>query len=90
MRTSRSVAHEMGHDYDVTVATSDGLEQMIIRGWSQISARPEEELDHMREPPWEQDLDKTHGTKNYLFEHMDESLYSRWKRFVLGKNEDNK
>lgn len=26
------LAHQMGRDYDVTVATSDGLEQLIIRG----------------------------------------------------------
>ena len=26
------LAHKMGRDYDVTVATSDGLEQLIIRG----------------------------------------------------------
>ena len=26
------LAHKIGRDYDVTVATSDGLEQLIIRG----------------------------------------------------------
>ena len=26
------LAHRIGHDYQVTVATSDGLEQLIIRG----------------------------------------------------------
>ncbi|MDD3220002.1 MAG: TetM/TetW/TetO/TetS family tetracycline resistance ribosomal protection protein [Lachnospiraceae bacterium] len=87
------VAHEMGRDYDVTVATSDGLEQMIIRGAGcrLLSARDlEEELDHMQQELREQHLDKTHGTKNYLFEHMDESLLQQMEEIRLGKNEDNK
>ena len=62
-------AHEHGRKYDVTVATSDGLEQIIIRGQGcqLLSARDlEAEVKAMENTLRQDYLDKQPGGKNLL------------------------
>lgn len=68
-------AHENGRKYDVTVATSDGLEQIIIRGQgcALLSARDfEKEVRTARENMAESYNARKKEGKNYLGEHMPE------------------
>jgi len=61
-------AHEHGRKYDVTVATSDGLEQIIIigQGCHLISAREfEKEVQHTGKQIQEEYLDKQKQNKQY-------------------------
>lgn len=78
-------AHENGRKYDVTVVTSDGLEQIIIRGQGcrLISSREfetvvEEALQQFRR----EYLEKLSGesTKNYLFDTVPKEEISQIKR----------
>jgi len=62
-------AHVMGGRYNVTVATSDGTEQVIIRseGCSLLSAHDfKEEIERVNRQIREEHLDKQHRTGNYL------------------------
>ncbi len=66
-------AHENGKKYDVTVATSDGLEQIIIRGQGckLLSARDlQEEIRLMNEKMREDILDKQVSEKRYLLDEV--------------------
>lgn len=64
-------AHDNKKQYDITVATSDGLEQIIIRGQGcrLLSARDlREEIRASREKLKEEYLDRKQGDKNYLLD----------------------
>ena len=64
-------AYEHGQKYDVTVATSDGLEQIIIRGQgcSLLSAREfQEEVKRTSEKIREDYLEKQSTEKNYMLD----------------------
>lgn len=64
-------AHENGRKYDITVATSDGLEQIIIRGQGcrLLSARDLREEIQMTKARLKEDfLDKRENEKNYLLD----------------------
>lgn len=66
-------AHENGRKYQVTVATSDGLEQIIIRGQGclLLSARElKEEVERNRKFVREEYLEKQQSGKNRLMEGM--------------------
>lgn len=66
-------AHENGRKYDVTVATSDGLEQIIIRGQGckLLSARDlQEDIRLMSEKMREDFLDKQVSEKRYLMDEV--------------------
>lgn len=83
-------AHEMGRKYRVTVATSDGLEQMIIRGQGCIlmSANDLKE-DIMRVG---QQIEEERGNlpkpgKNYLFANVEKELAEYLEAVRLGKIE---
>ena len=68
-------AHENGRKYDVTVATSDGLEQIIIRGQGckLLSARElREEIERTEKVIQEDYLSKQTKGKNLLGESMPE------------------
>lgn len=81
-------AHEMGRKYRVTVATSDGLEQMIIRGQGcilmsandlkedimRVGQRIEEERGNLPKPG-----------KNYLFANVEKELAEYLEAVRLGK-----
>ena len=68
-------AHENGRKYDVTVATSDGLEQIIIRGQgcSLLSARELlEEVNLANQKLREKYLEKQQKDRSYLLDSMSE------------------
>ena len=68
-------AHENGRKYDVTVATSDGLEQIIIRGQgcSLLSARELlEEVNLANQTLREKYLEKQQKDRSYLLDSMSE------------------
>lgn len=81
-------AHEIGRKYHVTVATSDGLEQIIIRGQgcTTMSARElKEEVERMNQEIRENYMEKVPGNKNYLFDSLPEELAEQLKEVRLGK-----
>lgn len=85
------VVHVIGRKYHVTVATSDGVEQVITvgQGASLISARElEEEVEIMKRELREQYLNRHRGGKNYLFDHMEEGLAEQMERIRLGEEKD--
>ncbi len=82
---------KIGRKYQVTVATSDALEQVIImgKGAHRMSAAGlKEEVKIMREEIKKEFLNKTPEDKNYLFDHMDEKMAEHMERLRLGKRED--
>ena len=85
------LAHEIGRKYNVTVATSDGLEQLIIRGQGcrLLSAKElREEIEYMKQELRREYLEKhPQGQKNYLFDHMEEELAFYMEQVRLGKQE---
>ena len=85
------LAHEMGRKYHVTVATSDGLEQLIIRGQgcALLSAQDlYEEIEFMEAELRREYLEKfPKGDKNYLFDHAKEELARDLKQVRLGKKQ---
>ncbi len=84
------VVHEIGRKYHVTVVTSDGVEQVVTlgQGGTLISAREFlEEVKLMRKQIEEEYGDKVCGTKNYLFDTMDEELLREMEEVRLGKKE---
>lgn len=83
-------AHEIGHKHDVTVATSDGLEQVIIRGQGckLLSARELlEEIQLARAQVMEEAEKKTESGRNYLFDHMEKDMAKQMEQIRLGKEE---
>lgn len=75
-------AHENGRKYDVTVATSDGLEQIIIRGQgcSLLSARELlEEVNLANQTLREKYLEKQQKDRSYLLDSMSEEELKKIK-----------
>lgn len=76
-------AHENGRKYDVTVATSDGLEQVIIRGQgcSLISAREfEEEINSKQKLLREEYLEKQPQGKVRIEDTLDDKTLEQIKQ----------
>ncbi|MCM1162593.1 MAG: TetM/TetW/TetO/TetS family tetracycline resistance ribosomal protection protein [Roseburia sp.] len=70
-------AHENGRKYRVTVATSDGLEQIIIRGQgcSLISARElQEEIRQANEGICREYVQNQQGNRQYLLDSLTEEV----------------
>lgn len=70
-------AHEIGHRYDVTVVTSDGLEQIIITGagCKLISAREfEKEIQRMEENIRTEYLETQKTGKRYLLDDVSDEV----------------
>ena len=85
-------AHEMGKRYQVTVATSDGLEQIIIRGQgcAMMSARElKEEIDRINQEIRREYVEQFPRSKNYLFDYLPKELSEQMEAIRLGK-EDKK
>ncbi|SHJ81944.1 translation factor GTPase family protein [Hespellia stercorisuis] len=84
-------AHEMGRKYHVTVATSDGTEQVIIRskGCFLLSSRElKEEIARTNREIREAHIDNPQGkekSSNYLFDHMPEELAEQMEEIRLGR-----
>lgn len=75
-------AHENGKKYRVTVATSDGLEQMIIRGQGcgLLSARElREEIEEAGRKICEDYSGRQPNGKNYLFDSLPEEIAEKIK-----------
>ena len=69
--------HEIGRKYQVTVATSDGLEQVIImgQGAARLSASGLRELVELTGNELRESLEqKPVGAKNYLFENLSDEV----------------
>ncbi len=80
--------HEIGRKYRVTVATSDGLEQVIIRGQGAalLSARElREEIILIEEEIRRESEQRRQKGKQYLFDHLDEDLADYMEDVRLGK-----
>ena len=83
-------AHEIGRKYQVTVATSDGMEQIIIRGQGCImmSARElREEIDRINQEIREAYVEQFPGSKNYLFDYLPEDLAAKLNEVRLGRGD---
>lgn len=83
-------AHEIGRKYHVTVATSDGTEQVIIRGQgcSLLSAKElKEEIELVNRELRKEYLNRPGHDKNYLFQWMDEETAKLMEEVRLGKSE---
>ena len=82
------VAHEIGRKYEVTVATSDGTEQVIIRGQGcrLLSAKElHTEIGLAQKELRENHMEKAESTKNYLFHYLDEETAKEMEEVRLGK-----
>lgn len=81
------LAHQMGRSHRVTVATSDGLEQLIIYGQGCLlmsASDLKEDMERVRrEVKEEQERLKKPG-KNYLFQGVDEELRAYLDQVRLG------
>lgn len=83
-------AHRLGRNNQVTVATSDALEQVIIygQGARRMSARELlEEVELTREQIREVWCLKHSDAKNYLFDHLPEEMADLMEDVRLGKKE---
>ncbi len=82
------VVHTIGRKYHVTVVTSDGVEQVIIRGQgaSLMSSREfVEEYDLVRAQIREEAERRSTVSHNYLIDHMDDDLAEHVKDVRLGR-----
>ena len=80
--------HEIGRKYQVTVATSDALEQVIIlgQGGNRLSAANLlEEVEAVEAEISKKVQKKTPKEKNYLFDHLDEEMADLKEEVRLGK-----
>ena len=84
------VTHEIGKGRRVRVATSDGMEQVIIlgQGGQRMSARELlEDVIEVSHQIRETARQKSSSEKNYLFDHLDEETATRMERIRLGEEE---
>ena len=81
--------HDMIKRYDVTVATSDGIEQIIIRGKGAILISAREflkDLEDTKEAFRKEHIEKTSVT-NRLFDSLEGELKEKIENIRLGKKE---
>lgn len=82
--------HELGRQYQVTVATSDALEQMIIlgQGAQRISAKGFlEEIMAVNQEIREEHLNKQPKNSQYLFENLSEELSDLMDDIRMGRKD---
>lgn len=80
--------HEIGRKYQVTVATSDALEQVIIlgQGGRRLSAAGlRDEIDYTLQQMREEYLEQNMSQKSRLFESMPETMADLMEDIRLGK-----
>lgn len=80
--------HEIGRKYQVTVATSDALEQVIIlgQGGNRLSAANLlEEVEAVEAEISKKVKKEAPKEKNYLFDHLDEEMADLMEEVRLGK-----
>ena len=81
--------HKIGRQYQVTVATSDGLEQIIIMGQGahRISAQGlKKEIEDTEKTAREEWHQRRQSSKTYLFDHMSEEMQEQMEKIRLGEN----
>lgn len=84
------VTHEIGRKHQVTVATSDGLEQLIIMGQGarRLSARElKEEIMSTNKELRDLFIDRQTGEKRYLFDALPEEFARHMEDVRLGRKE---
>ena len=84
------VVHQIGRKYHVTVATSDGVEQVVTlgQGGKLISAREfREEVEIVRRQIQEEWEHHRESGKNYLFDHMGDAMREEMNEVRLGRKE---
>jgi predicted RNA-binding protein with PIN domain len=80
------VTHEIGRKYQVTVATSDKLEQMIVWGQGALRLSAIGLLEEMeRENRINQSKQRNQSGRNYLFDHLPEDLIGMMEEVRLGE-----
>ncbi|MDO5337871.1 MAG: TetM/TetW/TetO/TetS family tetracycline resistance ribosomal protection protein [Eubacteriales bacterium] len=80
--------HRIGRQYQVTVATSDGLEQVIILGQGAVRLSASGLLEEIREARREmrkEYLGASRGGKTYLFDSLSEEMAGLMEEVRLGK-----
>ena len=80
--------HEIGRKYQVTVATSDALEQVIILGQGAArmsAANLREEVELMNQEIREHYIEKTKKSSTYLFENLSGDLSELMEDVRLGR-----
>jgi small GTP-binding protein len=85
-------AHEIGRKYQVTVATSDGLEQIIIRGQgcAMMSARElKSEIERINREIRMEYVEQFPQSKNYLFDYLPDELAAHLNEVRMGKKSFN-
>ena len=85
--------HEIGRKYQVTVATSDRLEQVIIlgQGGTRMSARElREDMELVAGQIREETEKKQMRDKNYLFDGLDREAAEYIESVRLGKKETDR
>ena len=83
-------AHEIGKKYEVTVATSDALEQVIVMGQGarRLSAQGlREELELANAQIRTTVQERKEEGKNYLFHHLPEEMTEMMEDIRLGKRQ---
>lgn len=81
--------HRISRQYQVTVATSDGLEQVIIMGQGahRISAQGlKKEIEDTEKTAREEWHQRRQSSKTYLFDHMSEEMQEQMEKIRLGEN----
>lgn len=84
------VVHELGKTYQVTVATSDKLEQMIIlgQGGNLLSAQGlKEEIERIGAQIRSVCLDKQNNNRNLLFHYLTDEMADYMEDVRLGKKD---
>ncbi|MGI6069476.1 MAG: NYN domain-containing protein [Blautia sp.] len=85
--------HEIGRKYHVTVATSDGLEQVIIlgQGGHLLSAKEFKEEIRLVQEQIREEAGGNHSPRgNYLFDNLSPDLADYMEEIRLGKKESDK
>ena len=80
---------KISRNHEVTVATSDALEQVIILGQGarrMSAAGIREEMELAREELKAEHLSKGARLRHYLFDHLEEETAKEMERVRLGKD----
>lgn len=82
--------HRIGRQYQVTVATSDGLEQVIIlgQGASRLSAQGlKKEIEDAEKKGKQEWRSRRQSSKNYLFDNVSEELSAHLEKIRMGEEQ---
>lgn len=82
--------HRIGRQYQVTVATSDALEQMIIlgQGANRLSAQGlKKEIEDAEKNGKQEWRSRRQSSKNYLFDNVSEELSAHLEKIRMGEEQ---